>query len=159
MGAEQSILAAAAYLRSDNSFVTTKSDGSETLLRLLSPTKLKIYQKVISSLEIKRSIHPHGPGGRLRRAHSLDSTDDWGFFEDISSPKNRDKDEGEDYYEEEQPIQRALSLPPPATAAPMYILESTLATQQLWYSTAGNRYHHLFLLVVSAYCMFYRYIR
>jgi len=36
-------------------------------------------------------------------------------------------------------LTRALSLPQPATTPPMYVLESTLATQQLWYMTAGRR--------------------
>ena len=32
-----------------------------------------------------------------------------------------------------------MSLPPPASDPPFYILESNLETQQLWYSTAGKR--------------------
>lgn len=38
-----------------------------------------------------------------------------------------------------QPLHKALSLPPPVTEPPSYILESSLKTQQLWYSTAGRR--------------------
>lgn len=38
-----------------------------------------------------------------------------------------------------QPLHKALSLPPPVTEPPFYILESSLETQQLWYSTAGRR--------------------
>ena len=83
----------------------------------------------------------HGNVSKISRAHSLDSAsaDEWGFFEDFepSTPLKRKGDDGSTV--EEQPIQRALSLPPPATTAPMYVLESTLATQQLWYSTAGLR--------------------
>lgn len=36
-------------------------------------------------------------------------------------------------------MHKALSLPPPVTEPPVYILESNLETQQLWYSTAGRR--------------------
>jgi|Transcript_6655 hypothetical protein len=106
----------------------------------MSPEKISsVYNKVISSLENKRNIH--SPGGRLRRAHSVDSTDEWGFFEDFeATPHYSYRSESEEeVHQEELPIQRALSLPPPKTAAPMYVLESTLATQQLWYSTAGLR--------------------
>ena len=88
-----------------------------------------------------RRYHDNGSLNKIWRAHSLDSAsaDEWGFFEDFepSTPLKRKGDDGS--IVEEQPIQRALSLPPPATAAPMYVLESTLATQQLWYSTAGLR--------------------
>ena len=38
-----------------------------------------------------------------------------------------------------QTLHKALSLPPPASDPPFYILESNLETQQLWYSTAGKR--------------------
>jgi hypothetical protein len=34
---------------------------------------------------------------------------------------------------------RALSLPIPKTSPPMYIVESSVETQQLWYETAGQR--------------------
>jgi hypothetical protein len=88
-----------------------------------------------------RRKHDHGTPTKIWRAHSVDSVsaDEWGFFEDFepSTPNKRKGDDGS--IDDEQPIQRALSLPPPATAAPMYVLESTLATQQLWYSTAGLR--------------------
>ena len=39
----------------------------------------------------------------------------------------------------EEPVRRALSLPPPVTDPPVYILESTLDSQHLWYTTAGTR--------------------
>ena len=40
---------------------------------------------------------------------------------------------------ERRSLTRALSLPQSASTPPMYVLESTLATQQLWYMTAGRR--------------------
>ena len=88
-----------------------------------------------------RRHYEYGTPTKIWRVQSADSStaDEWGFFEDFE-PTTPTKQKGENgCFEDEQPIQRALSLPPPATAAPMYVLESTLATQQLWYSTAGLR--------------------
>ena len=134
MGTEQSVVATR---HSDGSF-NTMTSGSEAFLNL-SPKMSLVYKRVMSTLENKRS-NIHSPSGRMRRAHSVDSTDEWGFFEDFEpSPLNGLAEKGEEVPQEDQSIQRALSLPPPATAAPMYVLESTLATQQLWYSTAGLR--------------------
>lgn len=132
MGQEQSVIA---KRHSEGSIST--SVGSEAFLKL-SPKMSLVYKRVMSTLENKRSIH--SPTARMRRAHSVDSTDEWGFFEDFEqSPLTNRVEKGEEVEPEDQSIQRALSLPPPATAAPMYVLESTLATQQLWYSTAGLR--------------------
>lgn len=39
----------------------------------------------------------------------------------------------------ERDLQKSLSLPPPASSPPMYVLESSLDTQHLWYITAGQR--------------------
>lgn len=39
----------------------------------------------------------------------------------------------------EEPIKKALSLPPPITDPPPYVLESSLDSQHLWYVTAGTR--------------------
>ena len=36
-------------------------------------------------------------------------------------------------------MKRTISLPPPVTDTPLYILESSLQTQRLWYETAGKR--------------------
>ena len=38
-----------------------------------------------------------------------------------------------------EPMRRTLSLPPAVTAPPLYILESSLESQELWYATAGRR--------------------
>lgn len=85
----------------------------------------------------------------IKRSFSQDdmksesSVDPWGWFEDfetespsfLQSPHISTCDD--DFTE--QPLHKALSLPAPATVPPLYILESTLETQQLWYSTAGRR--------------------
>lgn len=98
----------------------------------MSPKLRVSFQRVISkSLEAKKS-----PG--RRRAYSADSThsnhssegDPWGWFEDVEQPH---------MMYSEQPLTRALSLPPPATEPPVYILESSIAAQHLWYATAGQR--------------------
>jgi hypothetical protein len=113
-------------------------DNVRDSIMTISPKASAMFQKVISTMEPSKARQHHSPAGRLRRAFSADSTDDpWGWFEDFdpSTPGNLRQDA--EYIE--QPLQRALSLPPPASAPPMYVLESTLATQQLWYSTAGQR--------------------
>lgn len=80
------------------------------------------------------------PGlSRRKRGLSSDSTgerDDYGWFEDFESPA-LPRTLSQEFAL--QPLQRALTLPPPVTEAPMYILESSLETQELWYSTAGRR--------------------
>lgn len=94
-----------------------------------------------------------------RRARSFDSTDDilaggaggatgstasdgtgggWGWF-DESSAISAAGEAGLDPEFLHQPIQRSLSLPPPVTEPPLYVLESPISTQHLWYSTAGQR--------------------
>lgn len=75
-----------------------------------------------------------------RRAHSFsfDSNDEpWGWFEDFETSKRYNESSEESKLE--QHLQRALSLPAPATSPPIYVLESSLATQHLWYETAGRR--------------------
>ena len=67
-----------------------------------------------------------------------DGEDPWGWFEDFETPKNNaisitDKS-GQQGHDTEirQPIQRATTLPPPATVPPVYVLESSLSCQRLW---------------------------
>ena len=67
-----------------------------------------------------------------------DSNDPWGFFEDIEPESDVTYFSDEELYCERK-IQRAQSLPPPMTEPPMYILESNIRTQKLWYLTAGRR--------------------
>jgi hypothetical protein len=77
---------------------------------------------------------------KKRKFHSSDSLhsvdDPWGWFEDCETPAFQ---KSIAFGIPQQPLQRALSLPPPATEPPLYILESNIETQQLWYSTAGQR--------------------
>jgi hypothetical protein len=84
-----------------------------------------------------RRISPgNGKRKRFESSESIVSVD-WGWFEDQESPSLQHSAIGDDFAH--QPLQRALTLPAPATEPPMYVLESSLETQQLWYSTAGRR--------------------
>lgn len=84
-----------------------------------------------------------GPvGGKRRRCLSSDSLEssntDYGWFEDFESPALHKGLSSSDQFPQ-QPIQKALTLPPPVAEVPLYVLESSLETQQLWYKTAGRR--------------------
>jgi hypothetical protein len=75
---------------------------------------------------------------RRRRGMSSDSASDFGWFEDFESPSLRASLSNSDL-NCPQPIQQALTLPAPASEAPLYVLEEPLETQKLWYNTAGKR--------------------
>lgn len=83
-----------------------------------------------------KRFSPHS--SRRKRFPSTDSMerDDYGWFEDFESPSLQKIVSSEFPH---QPLQRALTLPQPAAEPPMYVLESSLETQQLWYTTAGQR--------------------
>lgn len=93
------------------------------------------------SMNILHSKRALSPGVMMRRSLSTGSatTDEWGFFEDFEPLPPNDHCRSQDECQEEKTMVRALSLPSPVTQPPMYVLESTLATQQLWYATAGKR--------------------
>lgn len=74
---------------------------------------------------------------RLMSGDSMGESGDYGWFDDFESP-GLQKVVSQDF-PHQQPLQRALTLPAPASEPPLYILESSLETQQLWYSTAGRR--------------------
>lgn len=71
----------------------------------------------------------------------------WGWFED----PDHNQSVGLDIDDNEEETRRgtkevvgavpkkALSLPPPVTEPPIYVLESNIETQELWYMTAGTR--------------------
>lgn len=85
--------------------------------------------------------------------HSIPSTvssDPWGWFDDFDSNNptyiNYDVDHNQrskiSQTISSEPIlkiNKALSLPLPAYNPPLYVLESSVQTQQLWYETAGQR--------------------
>ena len=71
---------------------------------------------------------------------NLDPADEYGWYEDLDSPRLRISSSLNDFHQSSKArIDRTLSLPPPATQPPMYILESSHAEQQLWYETAGTK--------------------
>lgn len=70
----------------------------------------------------------------------------YGWFEDFECPEENMSTcaSSLDTFElgtaaSSEPVKRALSLPPPMSDPPVYILESTLDSQHLWYTTAGTR--------------------
>ena len=77
----------------------------------------------------------------LINTRKTSQTDEYGWYEDLdSSPRLRLSSSTNDLEPPtEAQIYRTLSLPPPATQPPMYILESSHAVQQLWYETAGTK--------------------
>ena len=107
-----------------------------------------------------------GSGTYRRRSYSVGSdelSDDYGYgwFEDFESPSGfvrKRNSSSSSSTNSDSPdilgvgvggtgganhqsgsIKRTLSLPLPASDTPMYILESSLANQRLWYETAGKR--------------------
>ena len=124
-----------------NSNLQLRSDGSFKFNSGVSPKLSFMFQRVVNSS--KRAMSP-GYGSRIRRSLSTGSATtegEWGFFEDFEPPTPHEplSPSNHDNVIEDRTLVRALSLPSPATQAPMYVLESTLATQQLWYATAGQR--------------------
>jgi len=82
------------------------------------------------------------PTAKRRRGYSIDSgadREDYGWFEDFESPYVQRMLTPDYSGQPLQPLQRALTLPPSAAEPPLYILESSLETQHLWYATAGRR--------------------
>lgn len=76
-----------------------------------------------------------------RRQSSNEEDDPWGWFEDFGDERSTITRQGDGELADlpRQPIQRAVTLPPPASAPPPYVLESSLSSQRLWYETAGRR--------------------
>jgi hypothetical protein len=117
----------------------SRGDGSFKAMAAFSSR-----QQIINNS--KRAMSPGGMPGHtrmsIRRSLSTGSatTDEWGFFEDFEPlTPNDHRSHSIDECQEEKTLVRALSLPSPVTQPPIYILESSLATQQLWYATAGKR--------------------
>src|SRR3546814_613597 len=68
-----------------------------------------------------------------RKRRGLSEDDPWGWFEEIErSPSFPDE-------QAESLLHKALSVPAAPTEIPPYILEESLAAQQLWHMTAGRR--------------------
>jgi hypothetical protein len=77
--------------------------------------------------------------GKLESHLAKSASQEFGWFEDFETTHNLYASDYEDSKGEEEPVRRALSLPPPATDPPVYILESSIDSQHLWYTTAGTR--------------------
>lgn len=74
---------------------------------------------------------------KRKRFNSGESVSDYGWYEDVETNSAYNSYTSGDYTQ--QPMHRAMTLPPPASEPPLYILESSLETQHLWYQTAGRR--------------------
>jgi hypothetical protein len=90
----------------------------------------------------KFEVRKHSPGlTKRKRSHSSDSindrVDDYGWFEDFEANEGLPRNYSGEFTK--QPLQKALSLPASVTEPPLYVLESNLETQHLWYATAGRR--------------------
>lgn len=93
------------------------------------------------SVEDGHSSPSHQGDPQLQKKKKFDATEDhqddpWGWFEDLGSPPHPSDD---DFHFERPPLERALTLPNPVTSPPVYVLESSISSQRLWYETAGRR--------------------
>lgn len=70
--------------------------------------------------------------------HNSIANADWDFFEEIDIPDEKKYFSDEELYCERK-IHKALSLTSPINEPPIYIIESSISTQKLWYMTAGKR--------------------
>jgi hypothetical protein len=68
--------------------------------------------------------------------HNLGRSNSYGHFENLE-PEPVSRSTTPDSTDE--PLRKSLSLPTPVTDPPIYVLESSLDTQHLWYLTAGTR--------------------
>lgn len=93
-----------------------------------------------NSISSKLEIRKYSPGfSKRKRGLSTDSIDrdDYGWFEDFESADVPKRNLSTEFAK--QPLQKALTLPASLTEPPLYVLESSLETQHLWYVTAGRR--------------------
>lgn len=87
-------------------------------------------KEIVGSLQSLRRNHP------FSQSDSVIDRDDYGWFEEIDLP-GIPRSLSNEF--SQQPLHRALTLPTPISETPLYVLESSLETQQLWYKTAGRR--------------------
>jgi hypothetical protein len=118
--------------------------GSQSSIRVTQSRNSGYFEDFEARRESEKSIgtshdlarlSPEGGNYKRRRVLSAESQGDFGWFEDTESPALSRVLSSELH----QPLHRALALLAPVSEPPMYVLESTLETQQLWYSTAGRR--------------------
>jgi hypothetical protein len=90
--------------------------------------------------------YSYSPESPVTGSTGTASRDPWGWFEDFEATQYGEPDlrNSFDFFDDKfskyaKPLTKALSLPAPKTVPPLYILEASYETQQLWYSTAGRR--------------------
>lgn len=118
---------------------------------LISKTQVKVGPRPskLTTVAVPHFLHTSASAndvkGKLkRRLSSKDSMEDqnWGLFVDFDHAPDEfhaTEQEGGRRLCADVPLRRSLSLPTPAASPPMYVLESNLDTQHLWYITAGQR--------------------
>lgn len=78
--------------------------------------------------------------GRSSEIIGRSNSQNYGWFDILEENKHDYQIHGPlEPESQEGPLRKALSLPPPVTDPPIYVLESSLDTQHLWYLTAGTR--------------------
>lgn len=96
-----------------------------------------IESTIFDEIEAQNIVGKKSPfTNRFTQSENLLERDDYGWFEEIEPP-GIPRSLSNEF--SQQPLHRALTLPAPVTETPLYILESSLETQQLWYKTAGRR--------------------
>lgn len=96
----------------------------------------------LSVNDLPQDSDSSSPEDEHKDIEQLDENDDFGWFEDFESfaPKSDSVNCGNQQPSHRMPsLHKSLTLPTPATQPPLYILESSLETQKLWYVTAGRR--------------------
>lgn len=116
------------------------SPGNRNNIRV-TPRRRSLSADSMSPVDGDDHSSTNGSRSGDQRTNTSGTSSNWGWFEDTSSglgtsQHGHDADEPEFFH---QPLQRSLTLPPPVTEPPLYVLESPLPTQHLWYSTAGQR--------------------
>jgi hypothetical protein len=122
---------------------TTDSEESASSEGLLEFLKSKETSNVVNNHPNLTIENSGGTRSRpiIKRRASSEPDDPWGWFEDFETSPMHFIHEvtNKGNYFHKQPLQRSLSLPGSVSTPPFYVLESSLATQQLWYITAGQR--------------------
>eukprot|EP00607_Mallomonas_marina_P008009 CAMPEP_0182417388 /NCGR_PEP_ID=MMETSP1167-20130531/1850_1 /TAXON_ID=2988 /ORGANISM="Mallomonas Sp, Strain CCMP3275" /LENGTH=131 /DNA_ID=CAMNT_0024590917 /DNA_START=125 /DNA_END=517 /DNA_ORIENTATION=+ len=96
-------------------------------------------------------FHSESPLKKVRMNESVstessdidyDLNDAFGWFEDTDENAGREQSSSPAvnyFHTSTTGMTRAVTLPVPLTCPPVYVLESSLSSQQLWYQTAGRR--------------------
>lgn len=119
--------------------------GNQHYSSSTSSSKIPVYDPhhIVSNLPALPSVSPGTLKRKRRNSRDSLSPEDYGWFEDFESPqfeiRSLNDTESDLEVDRPPPLQKALTLPIPVSEPPFYILEASLETQRLWYTTAGRR--------------------